>query len=644
MLFKSAVLACLLAELGLARQAKRQDVAPSPVLSSISIPPLLSTGTGAAAPAKAGPTGLFLNTSIPAVAAPPQVSTLTELATVTSLLSNNVTTTQVITTERTVTADAAPIILQPQVIIVSQVTFFTFTSALGGACPAVQQGQQGGFVVGGQQFEQFQSACNAACGMQFTQCQSIAGQNFHISQCQTQLIACQGAAKTATVTVSVPTTVTQTVLLPQGPNSGAAGLPSSIAGTGGSVITTTTLPPDAAATVGTGGVSFVTVTATPAAPPAQTAAPQTSVLTTTIAANPEQPNATPVVSVITVTRQPGAEPSKPADGGVGEEGGASGKGGSVVTSAVVSTLPAVGGQPPIVSTIYITKTAEAVSSVDAIAGSSPVVTTLPAKSEGGQAIVSTVYVSAPPPAATKGAGGADKAGSVVTSAIETTLPAQSAGGQAIVKTIYVTATAPAASAPPPKPQEPKTSVLTMTLGPATGSPVVSLITVTIPPAAPTDSAQAEVSTSALTSTIPAEGTNPPHVTTVYITAQAPAATSAPPHRVITITVGSLTGVVTVSDAQSTASATTVASALPSAGTGGSVGNEGSQNCPAAVTVTETVSSCPTAAVTSVLTQTVSVVPAATGEVKRTKSDKKHAAEYKRDEFRHSRRHVRAFGL
>ncbi|WQF88507.1 hypothetical protein CDEST_13521 [Colletotrichum destructivum] len=672
MLLKSAVLVCLLAELGLARQVRRQDnVAPSPILSSINIPPPLSTGTGAVAPISGGPTGIFLNTSVPATA--PQLSTVTEVATITSTLSNNVTTTEVITTERTVTASAAPVIQQPQIIIISQVTFFTFISALGGAPPAVQQGDQGGFVVGGQQFGQFQSACNAACGMQFTQCQSIAGQNFQISQCQTQLIACQNAAKTATVTVSVPTTVTQTVLLPNGPISGdAGGVPSGIAEEGGSVITTTTLPPDAGATVGTGGVSFITVTATPGAPPSQTAVPETDVLTTTLPANPDQPEATPVVSVITVTRQPGSEPSQPV------EGGASGQGGSVVTSAVVSTLPpqSEGGQP-IVSTVYVTATvsggvpaaSEVVSSADAVASSSAVVTTLPAQSEGGEPVVSTVFVSVPPAAPTDEPGASEQ-GSVVTSAIETTLPAQSEGGSAIVSTVYVTATVPAGgpvpsevvSRPaqqPPNPNEPKTSVITMTLAPPSGTPVYSLVTITIQPTAgPSGTApvQTELSTSALTSTIPAEGTTPPRVTTVYITAQPPAPTSAPPPRVITVTVGSLTGVVTVSDAQSTASATTVASALPSAvtgggnggnggsgGNGGGVGQEGSGSCPSAVTVTETVSACPTAPVTSVLTQTVSVVPTAAAAAKR--AEKPAAAdEVKRDAVRHPRRHGHAFGL
>ncbi|KAJ0158446.1 hypothetical protein CTA2_11558, partial [Colletotrichum tanaceti] len=441
MLLKPAVLVCLLAELGLARQVRRQDnIAPSPILSSINIPPPLSTGTGAVAPISGGPTGIFLNTSVPATA--PQLTTVTEVATITSTLSNNVTTTEVITTERTVTASAAPVIQQPQVIIISQVTFFTFISALGGAPPAVQQGDQGGFVVGGQQFGLFQSACNAACGMQFTQCQNIAGQNFQISQCQTQLIACQNAAKTATVTVSVPTTVTQTVLLPNGPISGPGGVPSGIAEEGGSVITTTTLPPDAGATVGTGGVSFITVTATPGAPPSPTAVPETDVLTTTLPANPGQPDATPVVSVITITRQPGSEPSQPV------ESGASEKGGSVVTSAVVSTLPpqSEGGQP-IVSTVYVTATvsggdpiaSEAVSSVDAIASSSAVVTTLPAQSGGGEPVVSTVFVSVPPAAPTNEPGASGQ-GSVVTSAVETTLPAQSEGGSAIVSTVYVTAT------------------------------------------------------------------------------------------------------------------------------------------------------------------------------------------------------------
>ncbi|OBR07325.1 hypothetical protein CH63R_08846 [Colletotrichum higginsianum IMI 349063] len=784
MLLKPAVLVCLLAELGLARQVRRQDnVAPSPILSSINIPPPLSTGTGAVAPISGGPTGIFLNTSVPATA--PQLSTVTEVATITSTLSNNVTTTEVITTERTVTASAAPVIQQPQVIIISQVTFFTFISALGGAPPAVQQGDQGGFVVGGQQFGQFQSACNAACGMQFTQCQSIAGQNFQISQCQTQLIACQNAAKTATVTVSVPTTVTQTVLLPNGPISGdAGGVPSGIAEEGGSVITTTTLPPDAGATVGTGGVSFITVTATPGAPPSQTAVPETDVLTTTLPANPDQPDATPVVSVITVTRQPGSEPSQPVEGGASGQGGsvvtsavvstlppqseggqpivstvyvtatvsggvpaasevvssadavasssavvttlpaqseggepivstiyvsapppaptnepgASEQAGSVVTSAVVSTLPAESGLPPVVSTIYVTATvsggvpiaSEAVSSVDAIASSSAVVTTLPAQSEGGEPVVSTVFVSVPPAAPTDEPGASEQ-GSVVTSAIETTLPAQSEGGSAIVSTVYVTATVPASgpaasevvSRPaqqPPNPNEPKTSVITMTLAPPSGTPVYSLVTITIQPTAgPSGTApvQTELSTSALTSTIPAEGTTPPRVTTVYITAQPPVPTSAPPPRVITVTVGSLTGVVTVSDAQSTASATTVASALPSAvtgggnggnggdggnggnggsdnggnnsgnggggGNGGGVGQEGSGSCPSAVTVTETVSACPTAPVTSVLTQTVSVVPTAAAAAKR--AEKPAAAdEVKRDAVRHPRRHGHAFGL
>lgn len=542
MLLKSAVLVCLLAELGLARQKKRQ-AEPEPVFTSISILPRPSlTGTGSAS--SAAPTGIYLNTSIPAV---PSVTTLTEVATVTATDSNNVTMTDVVTTERTVTADPVTLIRQPKIIIISQQTFFNFISGLGGAPPSVQPGEQGGFKVGGLQFGQFQSACSAACNMQFTQCQSFAGQNFTVTQCQTQLIACQNAAKTATVTVSVPTTVTQTIVVPDMPATGDSNVPTGIAD-GGSIITTTTLPPGAGATVGTGGVSFVTGVPTPGAPPAQTpAVPETSALTTTIEnetgfvvstayvtriPTSGDPEASRVVSsadavassavatsavVTTIQDETGGArvstvygtrsaevPAASQSEAVG--GSASEAVGSLTTSAVETTLTdATGGN--IVSTIYVTRTTDvpAASQSEAVSGpaseaigslaTSAVVTTLPASSPGGEQIVSTIYVtrSAEVPAASQsdavGGSASGAVGSLITSALITTLPPSSPGGEQIVSTIYVTKAVDGAvsesavasasvSQPSQSSDQHVTSVITMTV-PASGSAPPRVSVVTI---------------------------------------------------------------------------------------------------------------------------------------------------------------------
>jgi len=270
-----------------------------------------------------------------------QVSTIIQVETLTQVLDNNITVTNVVTNEQTITAPPGPpatetvslvstqIINQPTVIIVQQVTFFVFQSGLGGICPAVQPapappavpGQpaplpgQGGFIVGGQTFPQFQQACLAACNIQLNQCQSIIGNGIQLTQCQSQFIACQGAAATATVTVSVPTTITQTVILPpEAVQTDAPAVTSKIIEGGGQVITTTVLASDAVATVGTGGVSIVTVTATPAPPAApapskppvaqqppvkQPPQPITSVITVTMG-NPGQP---PIISTATITLQ-----------------------------------------------------------------------------------------------------------------------------------------------------------------------------------------------------------------------------------------------------------------------------------------------------------------------------------------------------
>ncbi|KAJ0385834.1 hypothetical protein COL922a_005539 [Colletotrichum nupharicola] len=641
MLLKSAVLVCLLPELGLAKQKRQAE--PSPILSSISIPPRISTGTGDAV-SSAAPTGIFLNTSAPAV---PAVTTLTEVATVTSTNDNNVTVTDVITTERTVAANPVTIIEQPKIIIISQQTFFNFISGLGGAPPAVQQGEQGGFQVGGQQFGQFQSACKAACNMQFTQCQSVAGQNFAVTQCQTQLIACNNAAnEQTTVTVSVPVTLTQTVVVP--PSGTVPPVD------GGSVIATTTLPPDAGATVGTGGVTFVSLTAAPsqtAAVPETTAAVETTAIETTV------PDATggQVVSTIFVTRSAGGVPPSGPEGTAVSSADAVASSVALTTSAVVTTVPdATGGQ--VVSTIFVTRSAEVPAASEAVgsAATSAVVSTLPAES-GQPPKVTTIFVTGQPPAPTNEPGVSDQ-GSVVTSAVVSTLPAITPGGEPVVSTVYVTATVPAAAPSAPAASEPVTSVISMTLAPPSGSPVVSLVTITLQPTAgPSGTAPV---TSAVVSTLPAESGLPPKVTTVYVTAPAPTAPPAGQVSVITVTLGDKTGVVTISPSQTGAIATTIASALPSAGAGsggsgsggsgsgsggsgsgngGSVGDEGS--CPSAVTVTVTASSCPTA-VTSVLTATVSVVPTEAPAAKKRSSEEKREAAV----AHHQRRHGRAFGF
>ncbi|KAH6690603.1 hypothetical protein F5X68DRAFT_274505 [Plectosphaerella plurivora] len=276
----------------------------------------------------------FANATITQAVTEVQVSTVLQVSTVTQDLGNNITVTSVVTNQVPVTVTAPPatetvqvvstqIIQQPTVIIVQQITFFVFQSALGAICPAVQpapaaQVGQGGFIVGGQTFPQFQQACLAACNIQLNQCQTIVGPGIQLTQCQSQFIACQGAAATATVTVAVPTTITQTVILP--PNAAQTDAPavtSHIVEGGGQVIATTTLASDAVATIGSSGVHIITVTATPAPPaapapsappavqepPVQQAPPQhvTSIVTVTID-NPAQPGV-PLVSTATLTLQ-----------------------------------------------------------------------------------------------------------------------------------------------------------------------------------------------------------------------------------------------------------------------------------------------------------------------------------------------------
>lgn len=174
------------------------------------------------------------------------------------------------------------IVQQPSVIVVKQVTFFVFGSALGGLCPVVQPapappavpGQpapspdEGSFVVDDEVFTDFPQACLAACNVQFSQCQSLVGPGLKLTQCQTQLAACQNAAATATIVVPVPTTITQTVVVPpEAIQTDAPAVTSKIIDAGGEVITTTVLHPDEAASVGPSGVIIITVTAPPTPEP-----------------------------------------------------------------------------------------------------------------------------------------------------------------------------------------------------------------------------------------------------------------------------------------------------------------------------------------------------------------------------------------
>ncbi|KAL2758133.1 hypothetical protein ACRALDRAFT_207334 [Sodiomyces alcalophilus JCM 7366] len=240
--------------------------------------------------------------------------------------------------EQTSTVLAIPtdpaVIQKPVVIIVKQITYFIFPSALGGLCPAVRPAPfPGGFLVGEFNFGRYQDACLAACNIQFNQCLTAVGFGIQGAQCRSQLTLCHRAAGTATVTQPLPTTVTQTVILPpEAVETDPPAVTSKIIDAGGEVITSTVLPDDEVATIGTGGVSIITVTATPTpTPEPQPGAADedadshpsavTSVVTVTLPPNPAHPGV-PQISTVLVTVHPTA--------GVPE---------TPVTSIVTVTLP-----------------------------------------------------------------------------------------------------------------------------------------------------------------------------------------------------------------------------------------------------------------------------------------------------------------
>ncbi|KAL6415445.1 hypothetical protein AUP68_02003 [Ilyonectria robusta] len=177
--------------------------------------------------------------------------------------------TQTVTRDGTVETEVSTVtetISQPVIIIIRQVTVFTFTYAIGANCPIVKpdSSNSGSYIVGegsdAESHTEIGSACNAACYKQFSSCTSASGKNFDVQDCKDQLSACLGSAATHT-TDTEASTVTQSVVLPPDATDGAE---SSYITNGGVVISTVTLTVGEVCTVGTGGVSIVTVTNLPA--------------------------------------------------------------------------------------------------------------------------------------------------------------------------------------------------------------------------------------------------------------------------------------------------------------------------------------------------------------------------------------------
>jgi hypothetical protein len=136
-----------------------------------------------------------------------QVSTVTEnvgASTVLSVVTDTLVTVSTVTQPVTQTVGGG----ETSVIIIEQVSFFTFTSALGGLPPDVlsNSNNNGTFVVAGQPFTSLGQAASAACNIQFQSCSTVIGQGFEITDCQSQLVLCQGAASTATITAPSPET------------------------------------------------------------------------------------------------------------------------------------------------------------------------------------------------------------------------------------------------------------------------------------------------------------------------------------------------------------------------------------------------------------------------------------------------------
>jgi len=105
---------------------------------------------------------------------------------------------------------------QTTVVVVHKVvvikTFFKFVFSLGGLPPAVgKKGQS--FVVFEDLFDDFPSACAAACGHQFTKCISFSGPGFSFQECTSQKNKCANVASSASVPAA-PETVTATVTVP----------------------------------------------------------------------------------------------------------------------------------------------------------------------------------------------------------------------------------------------------------------------------------------------------------------------------------------------------------------------------------------------------------------------------------------------
>jgi hypothetical protein len=233
-----------------------------------------STTTAAIESNVAALSGELLNTAVTDIVTSLVTTAIIEVSTVTLVLDNNQTITSVVTqtieqlstvtevaTQATqIQAIATTIVENPTIIIIQQISIFVFQSALGAVCPAVQNNGQSGFMVGGQQFQNLGQACQSACVQQFTSCAAVAGQNFAVVDCQTQLRACMNAAATATVTEAQPTTITQTVFLPPAAATVTEVVSSALANCGCGVLTTTVLPPAAMATIGAYGISIVTTT------------------------------------------------------------------------------------------------------------------------------------------------------------------------------------------------------------------------------------------------------------------------------------------------------------------------------------------------------------------------------------------------
>ncbi|XMA17022.1 hypothetical protein WAI453_009813 [Rhynchosporium graminicola] len=103
-----------------------------------------------------------------------------------------------------------PVVIVHKVVVIK--TFFKFVFSLGGLPPAVDK-KGNSFIVIGDVFDDFPSACAAACGHQWKKCISFSGPGFSYRDCTSQRQKCGNVAISA-LAPPAPETITATVTAP----------------------------------------------------------------------------------------------------------------------------------------------------------------------------------------------------------------------------------------------------------------------------------------------------------------------------------------------------------------------------------------------------------------------------------------------